>query len=88
MDVIMTTTYTSVVGLKDSKPFLTFKEALADFYKRINGMADNHGICPQILETACWINRKTQGSPDIPMGFYDVRDFSHELGLVVEKSYC
>ncbi len=71
-------TFTSTVALKDEGPFLTFKEALENFMRRMR--AD----CPrslQAIETACWI-RRTSNGVEYPLCFYNARDFGFKTGLL------
>ncbi len=75
------TTFISTVGLKDEGPFPTFKEALNDFITRMKAQP----LPLQIVETACWIQRNSNGT-QIPLSFYDARDFGFKQGLLVKES--
>lgn len=75
-------TYVSTVGLVDEGPFTSFKDAVQNFFGRIRAM---NGLSWQILETACWIERKSNGVKS-PLSFYDIRDFSMEVGILEDGS--
>jgi hypothetical protein len=78
-------TYTSTVGLEDSAPFPTFKEALMDFVKRTKILMEEGADSIRILETACWIGRNdTRNGP--PLKFFSARYFGYKVGLMEIKS--
>ena len=71
-------TFTSTVGLEDEGPFTTFKEALENFCRRIR--EEKMGL--QVLETACWITRRSPYGTEAPLCFYNARDFGYQTGLL------
>lgn len=71
--------FTSTVCLNDEGPFPTFKEALANFIHRMKNEPGVHSL--QLLETACWIQRDSNGT-QVPLMFYDARDFGYATGLL------
>jgi hypothetical protein len=79
--IITGVTFTSTVCLKDEGPFSTFKEALANFINRMKTEPGARSV--QLTETACWIQRNSNGT-QIPLGFYDVRDFGFAMGMLGE----
>lgn len=71
-------TFISTVCMRDEGPFDTFKDAFKNFMERLK--AERLPI--QILESACWIERQSNGDKS-PLLFYDVRDFGYKVGLLV-----
>src|SRR3989344_4718034 len=74
------TSFVSTVALNDEGPFATFKEALTNFIERMRKLV-SEGTSLQIVETCCFITAKHYRG-EIPMLFYDVRDFAHQVGLM------
>ena len=75
-----TMTFISTVEWNDEGPFSTFKEALANFMLRMRKLV-NDGTSMQAIETLCYVELKC-GEHQVPLFFYDVRDFAHQVGLM------
>lgn len=74
------TVFMSTVAMHDEGPFKTFKDAFMNFMGRIKA----EPLPTQLLETACWIERISNGVKS-PLLFYDVRDFGYKTGLFVGR---
>lgn len=82
--------FTVVVGMREGEKeqrFRTFNEAFTAFYNGIHELLER-GTTYQELETACWI--AYEGYIDgqacrAAFGWYDVRDFAHEAGLITAQ---
>ncbi len=72
--------FVSCVQWNDEGPFSTFKDALANFMPRMRKLVQD-GTSLQVIETLCYIELKS-GEHQVPLFFYDVRDFAHQAGLM------
>ncbi|MES2006592.1 MAG: hypothetical protein V4436_00620 [Patescibacteria group bacterium] len=79
------TEFISTVALNNAGPFPTFKEAVGDFMRRMKEMV-GEGTSKQVLESACFITMKNGDRSSLPVDFYAVRDFAHEVGLTDKAS--
>ncbi len=73
-------TYMSSVSMQDEGPFSSFKEALENFMDRMKKMI-GEGTSMQVVETACWIERRGNGAR-APLMFYSAKDFGYKVGLL------